>query len=122
MTRETKLYAAGGQLEQIMGKNQEKEREKQKQKQSSDGDEEHDYSGKCVTFLNIFSFVAGVAMAAVGGMIIYRAIDNGIAMATTMPPRMFPSKRNRTAMTRRPPSSRFFCTVWMVRSTSSVRS
>lgn len=81
LTRETKLYAAGGRLEQIMAKDQEKEREKQKQKQSSDGDEEHDYSGKCVTFLNIFSFVAGVAMAAVGGMIIYRAIDNGIAMS-----------------------------------------
>ena len=49
-------------------------------------------------------------------------MDKGMAAATISPPRKLPSNSSRIINTRSPPSARFFATVTMVFSTSSVRS
>ena len=50
------------------------------------------------------------------------SIDSGMAAATISPPRTLPRNSSSTAMTSRPPSARFRCTVAIVRWTSSLRS
>ena len=50
------------------------------------------------------------------------SMESGITAAVISAARMLPSSRNSTTMTSSAPSSRFFCTVAMVLSTSVVRS
>lgn len=50
------------------------------------------------------------------------SIDSGITSAVSTAARRLPRKRNSTAITRMAPSSRFFLTVAMALSTSTVRS
>ena len=54
-----------------------KDKQKKKEKSEEEKHVDHHYSKKCVIFLNIFSFVAGGFMCAVGGLLIYRAVDGG---------------------------------------------
>ena len=50
------------------------------------------------------------------------SMDKGIAEATIKPARRFPRNKTNTKMTISAPSTRFFSTVFMARSTRSVRS
>jgi hypothetical protein len=50
------------------------------------------------------------------------SIDSGIAEATIRPPRRLPRSNRSTAITRRPPSTRFLETVAMTRETRACRS
>ncbi|MNV62927.1 hypothetical protein D3C71_1554960 [compost metagenome] len=50
------------------------------------------------------------------------SIASGITAAVIKAARKLPSNRNNTTITSNAPSSRFLATVWMVRSTSAVRS
>ena len=49
-------------------------------------------------------------------------MDSGITQAVISAARKFPKNKNRITMTRIAPSTRFFCTVLIARSTKSVRS
>ena len=49
-----------------------------------------------------------------------KSIDSGITLATIRAPRTSPSSPSRTAMTRKPPCTRFSVTVSVVRSTRSA--
>ena len=55
-------------------------------------------------------------------LVISISMDSGITSAVSSAARTLPSISNSTATTRMAPSSRFFCTVAMVLSTSIVRS
>ena len=60
-----------------MAKDKDKQKKKKKEKSEEDKHVDHHYSKKCVIFLNVFSFAAGVFMCAVGGLLIYQAFDGG---------------------------------------------
>ena len=54
--------------------------------------------------------------------VMVKSMESGMIAAVMSAARKLPSRRKRTTMTSSAPSSRFFCTVAMVASTSVVRS